>query len=152
MGTALLLHTLAATVWVGGMFFVLVCLRPAAAALEPADRVRLMTGAMQRFFPWVLASMLVLLVTGLWMVLAVLGGFRTAGLHVHIMFGLGIVMILLGLHAYVAPFRRLRQRSAGGHWADAGRNLQQLRLFITINLVLGLTVVAVASGGRYFFR
>lgn len=152
MGIALLLHTLAATLWVGGMFFALVCLRPAAAALEPALRVQLMTGAMQRFFPWVLASMLVLLGTGLWMVLAVLGGFRSAGLHVHIMFALGILMMLLALHAYFAPFRRLRQLSAGGHWADAGRNLQQLRLLFTINFVLGLTVVAVASGGRYFFR
>jgi len=31
MGTAVMLHVLAATVWVGGMFFAYVALRPVAA-------------------------------------------------------------------------------------------------------------------------
>ena len=111
-----------------------------------------MAGALERFFPWVLGSMAVLLGSGLWMVLEVLGGFRGAGLYVHLMFALGVLMMLLGLHAYFAPFRRLRRLAAEGHWAEAGKNLQQLRLFIGINLAIGIAVVAIASGGRYFLR
>lgn len=152
MGFALLLHVLAATVWVGGMFFAVVCLRPRAADLEAAARVKLWAGVLSRFFPWVWASIGVLLVTGLWMTFAVLGGMKDAGLHVHLMLGLGLVMMLLAAHAYFAPFRRLRLAVAGSHWADAGKSLNQIRLFITVNLALGLLVVAIGSGGRYLFR
>ncbi|MBI3171965.1 MAG: CopD family protein [Hydrocarboniphaga effusa] len=152
MGFAMLAHVLAATVWVGGMFFALVCLRPAAAGLEPAPRLQLWEATLRRFFPWVLMAVLVLLLTGLWMIFSVLGGVRAVGLHVHIMLGLGVLMMLLALHVYFAPFKRLRKLVADAHWTDAGKNLHQIRLSITVNLVLGLCVTAVASGGRYFFH
>lgn len=152
MGFALLLHVLAATLWVGGMFFALVCLRPAAAGLEPAPRLQLWEGVLRRFFPWVLMAALVLLLTGLWMIFAVLGGMKAIGLHVHLMLGLGVLMMLLALHLHFAPFKRLRKSVADGHWTDAGKSLNQIRLLITVNLALGLCVVAIASGGRYFFR
>jgi len=35
---ALALHTLGAVVWVGGMFAIYVCLRPALGTLEPPER------------------------------------------------------------------------------------------------------------------
>jgi uncharacterized membrane protein len=94
----------------------------------------------------------VLLATGLWMLFSVLGGMKEAGLHVHLMLGLGLLMMLLAAHTYFAPLKRLRRAVAGNHWADAGRALHQVRLFIAVNLALGLAVVAIASGGRYFFR
>jgi len=148
----MLLHVLAATVWVGGMFFAFVCMRPAAAELEPAARLQLWSGTLTRFFRWVWASAGVLLVTGLWMVLTVLGGFGAAGLHVHLMLALGVLMMLLAAHVYFAPLKRLRHAVAAGHWTDAGKRLHQIRLFIAINLALGLIVVAVAGAGRYFLR
>lgn len=152
MGIALLLHSLAATIWVGGMFFLVACLRPASAALEPAARVQVLAGSLQRFFAWVLGSMAVLLATGLWMAIGFLGGFKQVGLYVHLMFGLGLLMMLLGLHAYFAPFRRLQRHVAAGQWAEAGRDLNRLRLFIGLNLALGLVVVAIGSGGRYLLN
>ena len=152
MGFALLLHVLAATVWVGGMFFALVCLRPAAAELEAALRTKLWAGVLTRFFPWVWMAMAVLLVTGLWMTFEVLGGMKSAGPHVHLMLGLGLVMMLLAAHVYFAPLRRLRQAVAASHWTDAGKRLNQIRVFIAVNLALGLVVVALGSGGRYLFR
>src|SRR4029077_19786338 len=39
---ALALHILGAVVWVGGMFAIYVCLRPALGTLEPPQRLRLM--------------------------------------------------------------------------------------------------------------
>jgi uncharacterized membrane protein len=66
---ALLLHSLAAVIWVGGMFFAYMALRPAASALEPPVRLPLMRSALGRFFPWVLASIVTLLVTGYGMIL-----------------------------------------------------------------------------------
>jgi uncharacterized membrane protein len=35
-------------------------------------------------------------------------------------------------------------------WAEGGRQLGQIRTIVTINLVLGLIVVAIGSGGRYW--
>jgi uncharacterized membrane protein len=152
MGIAILLHVLSATVWVGGMFFALVCLRPASAELEASVRVKLWATALTAFFRWVWLAVILLLVTGLWMTFTVLGGLRGALPHVHVMLGLGIVMMLLAAHVWFAPLRRLRKAVAESHWTDAGKALHQIRIFISINLALGLVVVAVASGGRYFFR
>ena len=42
-------HLLAVIVWVGGMAFVLFCLRPAARVLEPPVRIALMHAALRRF-------------------------------------------------------------------------------------------------------
>ena len=50
---ALALHILGAVVWVGGMFAIYVCLRPALGTLEPPQRLRLMRVTFQKFFPWV---------------------------------------------------------------------------------------------------
>jgi len=35
-------------------------------------------------------------------------------------------------------------------WPEAGRQLNQIRRIVAINLVLGLIVIAVAAGGRLF--
>jgi hypothetical protein len=80
---ALALHILGAVVWVGGMFAIYVCLRPALGTLEPPQRLRLMRVTFQKFFPWVWIAILLLLASGYWMVFTVFGGFAGARLHVH---------------------------------------------------------------------
>ena len=67
-------HTLAATVWVGGMFFAYIVLRPAAVALDPPLRLSLWAGVFQRFFPWVWLIVLVLLVSGYGMIFGIFKG------------------------------------------------------------------------------
>ncbi|HEY6898714.1 MAG TPA: hypothetical protein VI279_15765, partial [Rhodocyclaceae bacterium] len=50
----LFLHVASVVVWVGGMFFAYMCLRPAAVELlEPPQRLRLWLGVFDRFFRWV---------------------------------------------------------------------------------------------------
>jgi uncharacterized membrane protein len=65
VGYALLksIHLLGIIVWVGGMFFALACLRPAASALEPPLRVALMRDALGRFLNIVLVAAALVLVT-----------------------------------------------------------------------------------------
>jgi uncharacterized membrane protein len=53
IAVAIALHPLGAVVWVGGMFVIYVCLRPALGTLEPPQRMRLMRVTFQKFFPWV---------------------------------------------------------------------------------------------------
>ncbi len=47
------LHAVAATIWVGGMFFAYMILRPALGYLEGPDRLRIWQEVFQHFFPWV---------------------------------------------------------------------------------------------------
>ncbi len=68
----------------------------------------------------------------------------------NLMQGLGIVMMLLFLHLYFAPWRRFRAAVARQDWAEGGRQLGQIRTIVTINLVLGLIVVAIGGSGRYW--
>jgi len=147
---SLILHALSAIVWVGGMFFAHQVLRPAAGALEPAPRLILWSRVLGRFFAWVFAAIVLLLLTGYAMVFGVYAGFGGIGLHIQLMQGIGILMMLLFLHLYFAPWRRFRTAVARQDWAEGGRQLGQIRTIVTINLVLGLIVVAIGSSGRYW--
>ena len=147
---ALILHALSAVVWVGGMLFAHQVLRPAAAVLDPRPRLLLWSGVLGRFFAWVIAAIVLLLASGYTLVFAVFGGFARVGLHVNLMQGIGILMMLLFFHLYFAPWRRFRLAVAREDWAEGGRQLGQIRTIVTINLVLGLIVVAIGSSGRYW--
>ncbi len=151
MSVALALHVLAAILWVGGMFFAHQVLRPVAAAgLEPPDRQTIWNGVFQRFFAWVWAAVLLIPVTGYWFIFAVYGGMANVGLHVHIMNGIGLVMIALFVFLFFVPYRGFKQAVAEARWPDGKRYLDRIRTIVGINLVLGLITAAVASGGRFF--
>lgn len=150
MSALIALHLLAAVVWVGGMFFAYVALRPVAATLlEPPQRLPLWTQTFMRFFPWVWLAILLLTATGYTMVFAVFGGMGSVGLHVHLMQGLGWIMILMFMHMYFAPFQRMKRAVAAGDWPTGGQQLAQIRRIVGINLILGLLVVLITSSGRY---
>ena len=150
MSFAIALHVLAAVIWVGGMFFAHQCLRPVAASmLEPPVRLPLWSQVFARFFRWVTLAVVVLPATGYWMVFGVFGGMRGLPLHIHIMQGIGIVMILIYGHLYFAPYRRMNQAITAQDWQEAGRRLAQIRKIVGVNLILGLVVVGIAGGGRY---
>ena len=147
---SLALHALSAVVWVGGMFFAHQVLRPAAAGLEPGPRLALWSRVLGRFFSWVFVAVVLLLLTGYAMIFGVYAGFADIGLHIHLMQGIGILMMLLFFHLYFAPWRRFRTAVARQDWAEGGRQLGQIRTIVTVNLVLGIIVVAIGSSGRYW--
>lgn len=150
MFIAITLHLLAVVVWVGGMFFAYMALRPVAATLlEAPQRLPLWSLTFARFFPWVWVSVILLPVTGYWMILKVFGGFGSLALYIHIMQGVGILMILIFLHVFFAPYRRLKQAVAAGDFTTAGKHLALIRKLIGLNLTLGIALIVVASSGRY---
>ena len=146
----LVLHLLAAVIWVGGMFFAYLVLRPAAVAeLEPPLRLRLWNQVLGRFFRWVWVTVVVLPLTGLLLAWQLFGGLGQAPLYVHVMLLLGLVMILVFGHVFFAPARRLRLAVADQRWPAGGEQLNRIRRLVGFNLVLGLLVIAVAGGGRF---
>jgi uncharacterized membrane protein len=131
------------------MFFAYQILRPVAAGqLEPPARLRLWSGVFSRFFPWVWLFVALLPLTGYWLIFKLYGGMQSVGLHIHLMQGLGWLMILIYLHLFFAPFRRLREAVITEQWPVAGKQLNQIRLLVGINLSLGLLVIAIAAAGR----
>jgi uncharacterized membrane protein len=148
MAYLIALHALAATIWVGGLFFLVGILRPAASGVPLADRLSLLSTVMGRFFLWVWIAIIVLLITGNTMIF-LLGGMGAVPVYIHLMQALGWVMFLLFGHMFFSPWRRVRVALAAGALADASRAMNQLRMLATVNLALGLLVVVIASGGRY---
>lgn len=147
---ALIVHALSAVVWVGGMFFAHQVLRPAAISLDAGPRLVLWVGVLERFFAWVFAAIVLLLASGYGMVFIVFSGFAGLPLYVDLMQGTGILMMLLFFHLYFAPWRRFRAAVTREDWREGGRQLGQIRLIVTINLLLGLVTVAFGASGRYW--
>ena len=150
MSIALLLHVLSVVIWVGGMFFAYMVLRPVAASqLEAPQRLTLWSGVFSQFFPWVFLAVGLILATGLLMLINGFGGIRSASIDLQLMLGIGIVMMLIFFHIYFAPFQRLKRAVSAEDWSGGNRYLAQIRLLVAVNLVLGLLTVAIATGGRY---
>ena len=143
----LAVHILAALFWVGGMAFAYTMLRPAAGALEGPARLTLWRDVFGRFLPWVAVSIVGLLVSGYAMMFIAYGGFR-APVFIHVMQGTGILMMLLYLHLYFAPWRRLQKFVQVADWPNAGKQLAMIRKLVAINLALGVVTVLVGSTGR----
>ena len=61
-------HVLCAVLWVGGMFFAYVVLRPSLSVLEPIQRIALHTQVFRRFFLVIWHAMPLILISGFGMV------------------------------------------------------------------------------------
>ena len=146
----LLLHVISVVLWVGGMFFAHVCLRPIAAdKLEPPLRLNLWVGVFGRFFPVVWAAVIILLITGYMMIFSIWQSMAVAPLYVHIMQGLGIVMMMIFMHVFFSPYKKLKAAVAEENWPEGAKFLAQIRQLVGVNIILGLLLIGVASGGRY---
>ncbi|MDJ0880369.1 MAG: CopD family protein [Gammaproteobacteria bacterium] len=150
MGLSLALHVLAVVIWVGGMFFAYMILRPVAASeLEPPVRLNLWRHVFSRFFPWVWVSIILAPVTGVMLVMPY-GGFAGAPLFIHIMTGLGVVMILIFLHVFFAPFKRIKRALDAGDIPAAAKQLNQIRFLVGLNTLIGILTVTIATAGKYY--
>lgn len=141
-------HLLGAVVWVGGMFFAYMALRPAAATLlQPPQRLPLWQATLQRFFFWVWIAVALIVLSSLLM-LNLLGGMKGVGPYVHVMLATGVVMMGIFGHVYFAPYQRLTRAVAAQDWPAGGAALGQIRKLVGINLIIGIVTVAVAIVGR----
>jgi uncharacterized membrane protein len=141
------LHLASVVVWVGGMFFAYVCLRPVAAAqLDPPARLSLWAAVFARFFPWVWLALALILGSGLQALLAI--GFAVAPPYWHLMFALGLVMGAIFLYVFFVPYPALRSAVAAQQWPAGGAALGSIRRWVGINLSLGVLTILAATAGR----
>lgn len=136
---ALLLHLCAAIVWLGGMVFAHLCLRPSVAMLEPPQRLSLMAATLTRFFAIVIPAIAVLLATGGYLYTGREG--LAAPIGVHLMVGIGVAMCLIFGHLFFGPFRRMKAAVAVSTWPVAATELGKIRILVLTNMVFGFAAV-----------
>ncbi len=145
------LHVLAALVWVGGMFFAWMVLRPAAiTALEGPARLKLWVEVFQGFFRWVWVAVVLLPVSGVGMLNLHFNGFETAPRYVQVMMGLYVVMTALFIRIQALMLPELRTAVIGQDWPAGASVLGRIRRLVGINLLVGLAVVAIAAARPMF--
>ena len=152
MGTFLALHVVSIIIWVGGMFFAYMILRPAAAnLLEPPLRLNLWRQVFSRFFPWVWAAVLIAPLSGVALTMPY-GGFANSPPHINIMTTLGFIMILIFMHVFFAPFKRIKKCLDAEDIPGAAKQLNTIRIMVGINTLIGIVTVVVATAGKYYFQ
>ena len=134
------LHIVCAVVWVGGMFFAYIVLRPSLTVLEPPQRIALHTQIFRRFFLVIWHAMPVILLTGFAMIFAVFGGMAGVRWNVNVMMLLGLIMSAIFLAIFFGPYRTFRITPGPGP-------LDAIRKLIGVNLVLGLLTSVIAVLG-----
>lgn len=144
------LHLLGVLFWVGGIVFAYTVLRPATGPLEPPVRLALWRRVFARFIPWVGIAITAILVGGYGLVFALYGGFKGLPLYINVMQGTGLLMVLLYLHFVAAPYRRFKTAVDAGVWPEAARNLNQMRIIVGINAILGVFTLIVGATGKYW--
>jgi uncharacterized membrane protein len=147
---ALAVHALAAVIWVGGMFFAYMILRPSLPPLEPSNRLPVWQRVFARFFLWVWLCVVALPASGVAMVSEEFGGFSTLSPYVRLMMVLGGVMIAIFLFLYFVTWRRFRAAVSAADWALAETHIRRIRLMVGINLLLGLATIVVGSSSRFY--
>ncbi|ADE11869.1 CopD family protein [Sideroxydans lithotrophicus] len=142
-----LIHLLAVLIWVGGMFFAYMVLRPAAVdVLQPPERLRLWDNVFRRFFNWVWGAIGAILASGFYMIY-LFGGMAHVPPYVHIMLLLGLVMVAVYGYVFFACYVPLSLHVAKERWKEAGAMLGKIRKLVAVNLTLGLITVSVALIG-----
>jgi uncharacterized membrane protein len=147
------IHLLSVIVWIGGMVFALFFLRPAVAKLAAPERVRLMHDVLGRFFKAVLVLAALALASGGWMIGRTARQMAQAGVKFNmpiewmVMSLLGLVMIAIFGHIRFALYKRLSSAVTAAAWPAGGAALASIRTWVTVNLGIGVVIVAVTVLG-----
>jgi len=150
MSVALTFHILAAIIWIGGMFFAHVVLRPSAGALDQPTRLALWGRVLGRFFMWVWLSIVALLVSGFVMVFIGYGGFAVLPRNISLMMTVGVLMTAIFTYIYFGPWHRFGRSVVAADWAGAEHSIKKIRRLVGLNLLFGLATVVLAAAGAYF--
>ena len=138
------LHVLAAVVWVGGMFFAYLVLRPSLGVLEPNQRMLVHTQVFRRFFRVIWHAMPLSIITGFAMVFYFLGGMQSQSPRVNTMMGLGLLMSTIFAFIYFGPYKRFQRTTDK---AAMAASLDVIRKLIGLNLLLGLLTIVLGAIG-----
>ena len=148
-GLLLALHLLAAMLWVGGMGFAILVLRPSLGLLPPSQRMTLHAAVFKRFFKIIWHAMPILLLSGYGMLFGLYGGFADASPLIHVMHLFGLVMAAFFLVIWFVPWKAMKAAQAAGDTVAAAAAAERIRKLVLANLILGAITLVVGAFLNY---
>jgi uncharacterized membrane protein len=133
------LHVLGVVVWVGGLFFVILIMRPALSDLDPPQRVDVYRAAFHRFLRLIWVVMPGVLLTGYILMFGRDGGFTDGPWNLHLMHMLGLGMAVIFLTIWFGPYQVFQK--------GRGRAIDLIRPLLVASLLLGLATIVIATIG-----
>jgi uncharacterized membrane protein len=140
------LHLLAILIWVGGMFFAFVVLRPTTEKTLDTQNFRLWAAVLPLFLNWVWVAIGVTLITGFYLIY-LYGGIARVSHHIHAMLALGLLMMLIHGYSFFTDYVPFSLHVAKQRWKEAEMSLKRIHKWVAVNLVLGLLIVGVVFTG-----
>jgi uncharacterized membrane protein len=148
MSIAMTLHILGVIIWVGGMFFAHMVLRPALNdSLEGPQRLTLLLRVFDGFFPWVWGAVIAIMASGFWMLFTLYE--ENIGLWLGFMTAVGLLMSAIFVFIYAIPYHQIGVALKEDDKPKIVAAVSLIRQLILINLSLGMLVTAVAVVGKY---
>lgn len=141
-------HVLAVLLWVGGMAFMLLFLRPALTVLEPPQRLALMHAVLGRFMRAVLWATGAIVLTGFWMLGRVARQFHAVGAPIQwpwtwwLMAAVGLLMVGIFGHIRYQRWPVMDRAVRAADMPAAAAALAGIRRWVGVNLVLGVALIA----------
>lgn len=143
------LHLVGVVIWIGGMFFMLHCLRPSLDAIDGPQRPKLMVAVQGKFFKMVTVSLVLIWGSGLAMLYtAVSNALRPWPIGWHVMITLAVVMTLVFFYIRFALFAQAKQAFEQAKPGELGPLMEKIRMAVMANMGLGFLTIAAAIFGR----
>ncbi|MES9812636.1 MAG: CopD family protein [Candidatus Thiodiazotropha sp.] len=148
MSIAMTLHIIGVIIWVGGMFFAHMVLRPALNdSLEAPQRLSLLLRVFDGFFPWVWVAVIAIVASGFWMLFMFYED--NIGLWLGFMTVVGILMSAIFVFIYAIPYQQIGVARKEDDKPKLVEAVSLIRQLILINLTFGMLVTVVAVVGKY---
>ncbi|MES9827989.1 MAG: CopD family protein [Candidatus Thiodiazotropha sp.] len=148
MSIAMTLHIIGVIIWVGGMFFAHMVLRPALNdSLEAPQRLSFLLRVFDGFFPWVWVAVIAVVASGFWMLFMFYED--NIGLWLGFMTVVGILMSAIFVFIYAIPYQQLGVARKEDDKPKLVEAVSLIRQLILINLTFGMLVTVVAVVGKY---
>jgi len=137
------IHLLCVVLWVGGMAFLLLTLRPSVSAIEPTARLVLQGAVYRRFFRTIWQVMPMAIVSGL-LLLILLYSHQKLPWEVMVMQTGGVLMAALFIGTVLVPNKRFQAKLAAG--TATAEDVAPIRRLIWLSLGIGaIVLVCVAN-------
>ena len=144
------LHAVAAALWIGGIFFAFMALRPAAQeVLQPRERLHLWRVAYGKFFRLVWLLITILIATGYYQLFFRFAGFANSQPYLHLMHTIGLIMVVAFCYLYFSLYGKLCRLMDTEDISAASDTLKKMRPVMATNLFLGIVITAVGVCGPY---
>ena len=131
-------HIIAVIIWIGGMFFTLFVLKPNLEKIED-KKLEFMKSIMDKFFPFVWISIILLFITGDYYAKYFINNtFFDVKLFIY------FIMVIIFSYIYFGLYKKIP------YTKNKPPVFMKISKLITLNFVLGLTVIFLIETVRYF--